>query len=115
MEEAREEGSQGKTRQAQPQVPEDDTQHLPSKRIDEGERMNQTDRKLIAEAKEGIAFHLAALEELVDSLEERVANIEEHFESGNHISEALTEEAETLREVMEEIETANDRLDEVGA
>jgi len=73
--------------------------------------MNQDDRKIVSKADEGIALHLAALEELADDMEQRIENILEYFPDGNQTSEQLQEEVDQLREVIGSIEMAKQEME----
>ena len=73
--------------------------------------MNASDRKIVSQADEGMATHLAALEELADDMEMRIENIQEYFPDGNPTSEQLEEEVQQLREVIDSIEMAKQEME----
>lgn len=67
----------------------------------------------MSQADEGLSTHLAALQELIESFDERIEKIEEFFPNGNQTSEKLAEERDSLQEIVDAIEDAKSSLGEL--
>lgn len=76
--------------------------------------MNKADRDLVKGLIEYLHLIINGIEGLVESLQERIDNIEEHFE-GSQMADNLNEEIEGLEDATTVIEDLIADLEEVGS